>query len=386
MSLRHLIILLAFFTPFVCIGQDVDSLERVRQDSLAITEADDFVTVSVCVASSGEAIYSALGHAFLRLQCPTYDLDYVYSYEAEDVTEDILRFFAGKLKMFVLAAPTKMYVEHYALEGRGVKEYTFNLPVRVKKRLWQQMDKRLAQSPVPYDYMNRGCAVSVLHWIEEAVVKDSLQYAPWPEKYNRSRKEMAWDGVSNEWVQAFASTFIAGEGDNLDVENTSKVMTPSELIEVLRGARAFGEPLLTDECNVLQQSENSIEPAKITPFMVSLVVLILSLINLRLHSVWLRYIVLVPCLLIGAFVFYLVVFSALPCTEWNWLIIPFFPLPFLFWRWRRWWTLPFATVCMVWIVGILIYPHQVVESSHLVLAAVMALCNIEIYTYKRKQI
>ena len=39
--------------------------------------AEDFVIASVCVASPGDDVYSALGHACLRMQCPTYGLDYI---------------------------------------------------------------------------------------------------------------------------------------------------------------------------------------------------------------------------------------------------------------------------------------------------------------------
>ena len=167
-------------------------------DTAAILHpAEDFVTVSVCVASPGKETSSSLGHACLRLQCPSADLDYVYSYESEDATQKVLDFFAGKLKMLVLAVPTKIYVGHYAPEGRGVEEYTLNLPVRVKQRLWQQMDKRLAYTPVSYDYLNRSCAVSVLQWLEEAIGKDNIDYAPWPEKYKGSRADMAFDSITN---------------------------------------------------------------------------------------------------------------------------------------------------------------------------------------------
>ena len=93
-------------------------------DTAAILHpTEDFVTVSVCVASPGEEASSSLGHACLRLQCPSADLDYVYSYEAEDPKEDMFRFFTGKLKMLVLAVPSKIYVAHYAQEGRGVEDH-----------------------------------------------------------------------------------------------------------------------------------------------------------------------------------------------------------------------------------------------------------------------
>ena len=370
--LRRLLLLLTVLLPVGVFAQ-TDTVD-VKQP------AEDFVTASVCVASPGEEIYSALGHACLRLQCPTYGLDYVYSYESEDASHKVLDFFAGRLKMAVRAVPTSEYVAQYAPEGRGVTEYVLRLPIRVKQRLWQQMDARLQYTPVPYDYMNRSCAVSVLDWLEEAIGKDSLEYAPWPEKYGRSRKEIGGDSIVNEWNHIFVCTFVTGEANDVHIDNRCKVIIPSELVEVLQGAQAFGTPLMEDGCNVLQPTTKTVGPAKVTPLMLSLVVLLLSLLNLRLHKTWLRAVVLIPCLLLGLFVLYLVALSDLPCTQWNWLVIPFCPLPFLFWKWRRLWTLPFAAVCVAWIVGLLLYPHQVVDSAHLVLAAAMAACNIEIKT------
>lgn len=370
--LRRLLLLLTVLLPVGVFAQ-TDTVD-VKQP------AEDFVTASVCVASPGEEIYSALGHACLRLQCPTHGLDYVYSYESEDASHKVLDFFAGRLKMAVRAVPTSEYVAQYAPEGRGVTEYVLRLPIRVKQRLWQQMDARLQYTPVPYDYMNRSCAVSVLDWLEEAIGKDSLEYAPWPEKYGRSRKEIGGDSIVNEWNHIFVCTFVTGEANDVHIDNRRKVIIPSELVEVLQGAQAFGTPLMEDGCNVLQPTTKTVSPAKVTPLMLSLVVLLLSLVNLRLHKTWLRAVVLIPCLLLGLFVLYLVVLSDLPCTQWNWLVIPFCPLPFIFWKWRRLWTLPFAAICVAWIVGLLLYPHQVVDSAHLVLAAAMAACNIEIKT------
>lgn len=351
-----------------------------QTDSLAVQQpAEDFVTASVCIASPGDEIYTVLGHACIRLQCPTYGLDYIYSYEAEDASHNVLRFLAGKLKMAVRTVPTEQYVAQYASDGRGVKEYVLNLPIRVKQRLWQQMDNRLGYTPVPYDYMKRGCAVSVLSWLEEAIGKDTLVYAPWPEKFERSRMEMGIDSVINEWNHFYACTFVSGESNSLDIETTRKVIVPTELIEVLQGATAFGMPLLTGECHVLLQQTKPVSRSKFPPIYVSLIFLVIALLNLRFRSIWLRAVVLTPCLLLGAFVLYLVLFSDLPCTQWNWLIVPFCPLPFLFWKWRRLWALPFAAVCLLWIIGMMVYPHQIVDDAHLILATAMAVCNIEIF-------
>ena len=91
MHLRtFILLLLASIAPLVCRGQEVDSLEQARLDSLAITEADDFVTASVLIATPGDVLYTSFGHACIRLQCPHYDFDLVYSYESENYKEKVL--------------------------------------------------------------------------------------------------------------------------------------------------------------------------------------------------------------------------------------------------------------------------------------------------------
>ena len=374
------------FCRLLLITMMLSGTSYAQTDSLLVQQPEeDFVIASICVASPGDKVYSALGHACLRLQCPSYGLDYIYSYEADDVRHNVLRFFSGKLKMAVRTVPTGEYVAQYVPEGRGVKEYVLNLPIRVKQRLWKQMDERMQYSPIPYDYMNHGCAVSVLRWLEEAVGSDSLVYASWPEKYNRSRKEIGGDSIVNEWNHIYVCTFVTGESNSLDVDNTQKVIVPSELIEVLQGARAFGSPLLMGQCNVLLQPTRVVGPSKFPPLLVALIVLLAAVLNLRLRYVWLRCVVLLPCMLLGTFVLYLVVFSDLPCTTWNWLVIPFCPLPFLFWKWRKWWALPFAAMCLVWVLGMMVYPHQIVDDAHLVLATAMAVCTVEISLKRNKK-
>ena len=86
MHLRtFILLLLASIAPLVCRGQEVDSLEQARLDSLAITEADDFVTASVLIATPGDVLYTSFGHACIRLQCPHYDFDLVYSYDRKSI-------------------------------------------------------------------------------------------------------------------------------------------------------------------------------------------------------------------------------------------------------------------------------------------------------------
>ena len=65
--------------------------------------ADDFITASLVIADPGDVMYSILGHAALRMQCPTFNLDYVFSYESEGVNGKIFSFLLNDLKMGMVA-------------------------------------------------------------------------------------------------------------------------------------------------------------------------------------------------------------------------------------------------------------------------------------------
>ena len=105
--------------------------------------ADDFVIASLLVADPGSKLYSVLGHACIRMQCPAYGLDYCFSYESEDVAHRVADFFAGKLYMGMFAIPVEEYCAPYREEGRGVYEYRLNLPIEIKRELWRILDEEM---------------------------------------------------------------------------------------------------------------------------------------------------------------------------------------------------------------------------------------------------
>lgn len=374
-KILHILLLLCIAT--LPLSAQEEYADTVFHDNVDRT-ADDFIIASVVVASPGEEVYSAVGHACLRLQCPQFALDYIFSNEAEDAAHNVLRFFAGKLMMGTRAIETGEYVNQYKEEGRGVKEYILNLPPTIKQRLWQQMDERVQQPDFPYDYMNQGCAVSVLSWLDYVIDTDSIQYGAWGKKYYSNRKSIVGDQVDNPWVHAFLPIFIAGEGDNPDVHVLSKVMTPSDLVEVVCQAQAYGKPLANPNPHTLLAPTATIHYTWFTPLLAAILLLIFSAVNLKLHTWVLRIPTLLIATLIGLFVCYLVFISDLTCTEWNWLIIPFCPLPLLLWKWRRLWALPYSTLILIWCIGILLYPHQLVDLSHVILALAVGMVYWEV--------
>ena len=106
-------------------GQEMTVAERNAAQGFNDTIdrlAPDFVKVSLVVCDPSEVLYSTLGHAALHLQCPTFGLDYIFSYESENVRDKIWTFLKGNLKMGMFAIPVDTFLVPYQLSGRGVKE------------------------------------------------------------------------------------------------------------------------------------------------------------------------------------------------------------------------------------------------------------------------
>ncbi|MBQ0073945.1 MAG: DUF4105 domain-containing protein [Prevotella sp.] len=371
--ITYVTLLLLLFTSNVRLyAQDNDSIP-----------SEDFVIASVLIASPGEEIYSTLGHACIRLQCPTHNLDYVFSSESEDATKKVILFFAGRLKMRTAAIPTTEYLSQYSKEGRGVIEYILNLPIKTKQRLWQQMDERLEEPNEPYDFLNRGCAQSVLQWLEDAIGTDSLQYGTWGEKWNRSRKEIACDNVESPWGRSFLYCFFDGKARTETLSNMRKVIVPAELIEVLQHAKAYGKPLLSKEGTTIVKQTKTIEYSWFTPLILAILILIVAIINLRLHLPVVRYGIITMAMLLGALIHYLVILSDLCCTEFNWLLVPLSPLPLLLWRWKKKALPVFIAANIIWCIGMI--PLIKIAVDWEMIAFTLALTTTYIETFNKNK-
>lgn len=387
-SLRHLFLTLALvLAAFPAKAQE--------QGQAPENPAEDFVRASVVVASPGEAIYSALGHSTIRLECPDLNLDYIFSEESEDEYDKIWRFIQGKLGVGVRAVPTQEYLQIYRDEQRSVYSYELNLPIRIKQRLWQQMDWRLQQPDEIYDFVHKSCAASVMQWLMDAVDADSLLFAEWPERYSKAPRQMGGDSIKNRWVHLLCYTVAGGDTYDKNVPPTQKIFHPMELVRVLQNCKAYGRPMLSSKQEVLlsypPKNLADIDRSEWTywlkqPECPSTILLLLALVGTVLD--WRRrrkgnqargplvWALISPALLVyalaGIFMTYLTFFSDMPCTEWNWLIIPFNVLPLLLWHWRERWAVPFAAVCVLWCLAVTVPKYGMVDPTHLLLTLAAA--------------
>ena len=334
-----------------------------RQDTVNRL-SDDFIRASLMIAAPGDMLYSILGHACFRLQCSAYGLDYCFSYESENVAHRVGHFLTGDLKMGMFAIPTEEYLQMYADEKRGVWEYPMHLPPMVKQRLWRVLDEHVMEgASLPYDHIHRGCAIACVHILHEALDTIPILYTSFSEDLQRcTMRELFYNNSPHGWNLFFCMTLVGGEVDK-QFPPEEKLIVPADLARTWQSAMVGDKTLLTEQVTLLPDTPR--KEFLVPPLCVFVLLLLLAVGNLWITSQWVDYGMLALQTLMGILMTYLVLFSSLPGTEWNWLIIPFNPLPALFWHWRKYWSAGWSVVLGIWCIAMLLAPHRLVCCEHI---------------------
>lgn len=333
--------------------------------------AEDFVTVSLMIADPGSVFYTVLGHAALRMQCPTFGKDYCFSYESEDFTNRILDFLIGKLRMGLFATPTADYCAYYAKAGRGVKEYKLNLPPVAEQNLWYLLDQEVAKgTQLDFDYYNRGCAITCVRFVREALNRKMINYPAYLTQYSPTARELGKKHTENARWTLFYWGFIAGEDVSQPLHGDRQLLIPEDLVRAWQQATIDGKPLISEAPNMLVEGKPQRADGWLTPWMAMLALLMLATANLFWNKPYGDWIMLAIQTSLGVILVYLMYFSNLCCTSWNWLLIPFNPLPAIFWYWRKYWSITYAGILIIWCVvmtAIAFWGHVLVDWSHILL-------------------
>lgn len=353
---RHIILLLLpiLSVPVQAQEQEVD---------------ENFVIASLLIADPGDVMYSRFGHAALHMRCPEHNLDYVFSYESEDVRDKVLSFLSGHLKMCMSAVSFEEYLTSYREEGRGVKEYDLNLPIEAKRNLWRILDERIEEGIYyDYDYLKRGCAQSILMMIKKGLTPQKITYGQWAEENDLTRREIAHKQLYDaKWTRCFLHIICNGEMDEM-CSNEKKVIIPTQLVNVLSKATINGTTIISDEPVTILEHKSAPSKQHFPPIFVACILFVMSIICAFLKMTMLDCLLLIIQTAIGALTVYLVLFSNLVCTNWSWLIIPFNPLPLLLWKWREYWALPYAIICIIWAGIMVFWPHLLTDWSLIILS------------------
>ncbi len=384
-TIRHFVVL--WLIAFVTIGvqaQEMTVAERNAAQGFNDTIdrlAPDFIEASLITADPGnQSLFSVFGHAAIRLKCPTYDLDYCFSYESENLSKDIGRFASGKMQMGMMAFPLKEYLP---LDPRAISEYPMNLPPHAKVKLWEILDGHLQEEYcMQYDYLHRACAYMNLVMLDEmdAALDDiEIKYNAFPANLEKMTYGDLLCAESKEasWTRFWVSTICYGKetiDPNIPIKH--KVMYPDLLVYTLQHATIDGVPVLSQQ-KIIHTTAAPMRDTRCKPSYVALLILLLALWSLFLKTEVIDYCILTIQTGFALFITYLVFFSKLPCTDWSFISLLYNPLPIILWKWRKYWSLPYAIILCIWGIAMMCWPHYIVDEGHLVFTYAFAIVLIK---------
>ncbi len=299
----------------------------------------DSVMASVLVASPGEAIYQAGGHAALRMQCPALGLDNVFSFENNNAG-GLAGHLLGKTKGRLAAITFEEYCGQFVDEGREIKEYPVNLTDAQIRTLWRLLDQTVEMKvETDFNLRHKNCNSAVMDKLSaalgsEKIVMNEMRYSQLDN--GELMNAMFLDG--RPWtalVFCVALGADTGENDSWQTRtfplimdsflSTAEIVSPS-------GAR---RPFLAAEPSVALAATKEIGKPLITPVGLAIIILgIAIVVSLADRSRRLKRPVRVADILLlasqTAAAIAVLVLVATPASigpAWNWMLIPLNPLP-----------------------------------------------------------
>ena len=351
-------------------GQYVDTVFNDNVDRTA----EDFVIASILISDPVEGMLSLAGHTAIRVQCPVFDLDYVYHYimiHQEDSISETRALLTGQFYVQMVADTFATYVHHSEAINRGLTEYYFHLTPQEEQKLWQILDEELVSGKqLKYDFVQEGCAVKTKKLIECVLGKKHIDYSACDPRFSAPQYELVSAAMQcAPWMRFIMLTAMYGHTKQSGCANN--LLIPADLATAWQTATVDGHPLLSDGVRIVANNYYQSD-GWLTPFRLAILLLIISMIGLFVAKPYTDWIIMGMQLLMSVLV---LLFSVMGSTfiVWNWLLIPFNILPAICWKWRKYWSLPYATILVVWCMVMVFVPHMLVDTTHVILTLAFAI-------------
>ena len=311
----------------------------------SLRQRDDFVTASLLVISPGSDGYSSLGHTSLRMECPVYGLDYVFSYtiNTDSTATSYLRFLYGGTRGGLLAIKTQDYLRLTREEGRGMTQYTLNLNPRQKQELWRVLDDYVQRGYIWNDFFADNCTSLCFCFISNHLLDERLEVRAWPEVMQHGGTEAFMHYFDHTpWMQFVLLTFGGSRAD--EPTPIERCVAPAAIGQVLSEAVIVGpdgteRPVLLGEPRQLLPHTLTLQPVWLTPL--RLAIALLAVVVLLTLGQWLwgwRRVALTADValltvqaLLGVLLLCLLTIGRLFEQHWNWCLLLFSPLPLVVW-------------------------------------------------------
>ena len=301
----------------------------------------EYINVSLIVAAPGHELYSAAGHAALRMECPSKHVDYCYEFDTDVNLGEMTDYVNGNMKASLHRLYTTTYIKRYKEQNRGIRGIQLDLNPEQKSYLWSILDKEAdSGNKHDFDFMSNNCSSIVRMIVESAIDEDRIQYGNVDSRLTGSfRETIPYVFESSEWAQLFWNIMMGTGFDN--APGFESLLFPSALLN--EWGKAFivtkdgeGKNLVIKEYSLLEdKSTKSI----FSPLLLFSAFIFLSAIisffdfkiGYGIASKIYDSILMILETLVGLFLSYLLIFSHQMATSWNWLIVVFSPMPLIIW-------------------------------------------------------
>jgi len=334
--------------------------------------AEDFVWVSLMIADPtdpGEDALGISGHAFLRLQCPTFGLDNCFSYEGENVNDDMYKYLSGQTKMGMFRVPTNEYLKDYFKWNRSVHEYRLNMPPETEQRLWEIMDNHTTNKiSLRHDLNKYGCAITVVHYVKQALGETPIVYASNEELEYMTRREIGYRSMANHpWLRLISMIFTDNKSDK-DLPIDEKLIIPADLAEVWQQATVEGKPFAVYVGDIVEGAPLDDTAPWFSPMIAAILILLITIGMAFTRFTYWNWILLGGQAIYGCwFIFLWIIMREFGGAAYIMMVL-FNPLPLVFWKWRKYWALPYAILVVSGVVVLAFWPHMLIDPAILVLA------------------
>ncbi len=361
----------------------------------------DTVMASILVASPGPAIYQATGHAAIRLQCPAYGLDNVFSYETS--TGDLAGQLYGQAKGRFASLTMAEYSKGFTDVGRGITGLPLNLTDPQIRRLWQILDETVESGEeTDFNIRHNSCNSAVMSKIAEAIFPDRIVVESEDCLIDNGEIIRKYLQEPYPWACLVLTTGLGAASDETDSWMTRA--TPITMENHFRKSRIMApggksRPMLAAEPIVIYPVREEFRQRRLTPdLLASLILLgVIILDGMDLAGRRGKILRIIDILLLSAMTLaslILIAVAMIPASigdAWNWLFIPLNPLPAAVWLMSRKshhslcrsFFLGYSIACLLFVAAPLFTSQAALWSSLLSLA--IALRVLIRYRHKPQQ-
>ncbi|MBQ8046854.1 MAG: DUF4105 domain-containing protein [Prevotella sp.] len=329
-------------------------------------EPTDLVS-SLLVCKPGLDFYSCYGHCALRLQCPSADLDFVFSYCLDDNLVNRIGMFRGKGLGQYAAFPTDVFLKEYQETRREVKEYILNLTTEETRELWRMLDKELVTGAHrQYNFLHTNCSSMCFYALERVMQGEEIVFKHLDSGITGTYRQFVHrisEGLP--WTDFFWTTILGATGEEQGPQEDK--MAPMLIVKsfdtaVIQTFEGDERPFVKALPTTIVEQGFDYPVSWFTPRLLFLILLLLSML-VSVHE-WskgygrpqrifdgLLFVMQTVC---GLFIFYLCCISDMPGASNNWNLLVFNPLPCLLWLcFRR--RKAYAKAYWLYLAALLIY-------------------------------